>query len=56
MENLAKFLEVNLTETLKHEIMDMCSFEKMSKEKVALADDIGHDAVKNGFNFYRKGK
>ena len=52
VRRLCEFLEVDLDAKTQADIVDMCSFEKMSKEKDEKAKSRSfHEA----FKFYRKG-
>lgn len=56
LDKLLKFLEVELDDKLKQDILEACGFEKMAKEKQLLLPKELSDKVFNAnFNFYRKG-
>lgn len=53
-DKLVKFLDVDIDEKLKHEIIDMCGFEKMQADKV-FTELLNDDFLKDGYSFFRKG-
>ncbi|XP_053374864.1 sulfotransferase 1A1-like [Mercenaria mercenaria] len=54
LDKLLKFLDIQLDEQLKNDIIDKCGFKKMSEEKGS--DKIFDIYCKPGFNFFRKGQ
>lgn len=53
LDKLLKFLDIDLDEKLKCDIIEMCSFEKMQKDKGS--DKMSEAFLKRDFKFYRKG-
>lgn len=55
LDRLVKFLGLDIEESLKKEIQDMCEFEKMAQDR---NPEMGVDKtrVNEGFTFFRKGK
>lgn len=56
LDRLLQFLGVDLDEQLKKDILDACSFERMSKEKMLGPKHLVEKAFHQGFNFFRKGE
>lgn len=55
IDKLDKFLGLDLDESLKREIIDMCGFEKMSADKKQAWEAHKEKMFSNGFMFFRKG-
>lgn len=55
LDKLARFLEVDLTDKLRDEIVEMCSIDKMQKEKPSFEELFKNIGVNNGYSFFRKG-
>lgn len=55
LDKLARFLEVDLTDKLRDEIVEMCSIDKMQKEKPSFIELFKNIGVNNGYSFFRKG-
>ncbi|XP_053376363.1 sulfotransferase 1C4-like [Mercenaria mercenaria] len=54
LDKLLKFLDIQLDEQLKNDIIDMCGFKKMAEEKGK--DKISEAFIKPDFKFFRKGQ
>ncbi|XP_053376361.1 sulfotransferase 1B1-like isoform X2 [Mercenaria mercenaria] len=54
LDKLLKFLDIQLDEQLKNDIIDTCGFKKMSEEKGE--GKIYEEYSKPGFKFFRKGQ
>ena len=54
MKKLCKFLEIDLEEDLIQEILDLCDFKKMAKDKIS-AKLLSSGRLMNDFKFFRKG-
>ncbi|GAB1599683.1 estrogen sulfotransferase-like [Argonauta hians] len=53
---IAEFLGKEISEQLALEIVDMCSFDKMRREKKAMDENVIKVTFKENFSFYRSGK
>ncbi|XP_053376105.1 sulfotransferase 1C4-like [Mercenaria mercenaria] len=56
MNRLLKFLDVDIDEQLKKDILEACGFEKMAVEKTLVAKDTIKAIFHPGFQFFRKGE
>ena len=54
MKKLCKFLEIDLEEDIIQEILDLCDFKKMAKDKIS-AKLLSSGRLMNDFKFFRKG-
>lgn len=54
VNKLLKFLDIELEEKLKEDIMEMCNFQKMAEEKER--DELLNTYWNKDFQFFRKGK
>ncbi|XP_052818309.1 sulfotransferase 1B1-like [Mya arenaria] len=53
MERLVTFLEIDISDSLKRDILDMCGFEKMAAEKITKKEEW---LFNENFRFFRKGE
>ena len=53
LDKLLRFLDIDLDDMLKSDIIDMCGFEKMQKDKGK--DKMGEMNLRKDFKFFRKG-
>ena len=53
LDKLLKFLDIELDEQLKCDIIDMCGFEKMQEEKEK--DEMIGPFMRKDYKFFRKG-
>ena len=54
MKKLCKFLEIDLDEDIIQDILDLCDFNKMAKDKIS-AKLLTSGRLVNDFKFFRKG-
>ena len=56
MNKIGEFLDKSLSPELAAGITELCTFDKMKKEKVDAMVEKEKGFWKQGFSFYRKGK
>ncbi|XP_052797559.1 sulfotransferase 1E1-like [Mya arenaria] len=53
LERLISFLEIDISDNLKRDILDMCSFQKMAADKITKQEEV---LFNENFRFFRKGE
>ncbi|XP_052802926.1 sulfotransferase 1A1-like [Mya arenaria] len=54
IERLISFLEIDISDSLQRDILDMCGFQKMAADKMLIQDQDGF--FNENFRFFRKGE
>lgn len=55
VDMLLEFLELDMSQELKKEIINACSFKTMAKEKQIVSKEVGEKVCRNNFSVFRKG-